>query len=499
MDRLKEECGVVAVYQTGKGNSARNVSPIVVRALLDLQNRGQLSAGLSSYNPSRDRILQTHKNLGTVQEVFHLNQSHKYHRLMDEYAGSAAIGHTRYATSGAQDNDLAQPFERVHGRMWKWFAIGFNGNIANYDILTQRLESSGYHITYHSDTEVMMHFINRELRGDEQPSFTDLCARMAQTFDGAFNISFLNAVGDMAVMRDPLGIKPMCYGERDGLLVVASESIVLTNMGMDYRDLEPGEVIIANRDGYRVERYWPKTEPSHCFFEWIYFANLVSVLEGRSVYKVRHAIGRELAEIEPLHERDDHIVISVPETADTVANSFGFHLGLPTMKGLLRNRYVGRAFIDGENRADTVRVKYTPLTEILEGKKIFLVDDTLVRATTLKSVIRDLRERGKVREIHVRIGCPPITGPCYYGIDLPTISELFAPPFTNGNDHPEPAALKRMADELDADSLVYLTLDRLIKAIGLPNKGLCLACLDSNYPTPMGREKYAEALRAFAS
>ena len=123
MDRLNEECGVVAVYQTGKGNSARNVSPIVVRALLDLQNRGQLSAGLSSYNPSRDRILQTHKNLGTVQEVFHLNQSHKYHRLMDEYAGSAAIGHTRYATSGAQDNDLAQPFERVHGRMWKWFAI----------------------------------------------------------------------------------------------------------------------------------------------------------------------------------------------------------------------------------------------------------------------------------------------------------------------------------------------------------------------------------------
>ena len=303
----------------------------------------------------------------------------------------------------------------------------------------------------------------------------------------------------MAVMRDPLGIKPMCYGERDGLLVVASESIVLTNLGMDYRDLEPGEVIIANRDGYRVERYWPKTKPSHCFFEWIYFANLVSVLEGRSVYKVRDAIGRELAEIEPLHERDDHIVISVPETADTVANSFGFHLGLPTMKGLLRNRYVGRTFIDGENRADMVRVKYTPLTEILEGKKIFLVDDTLVRATTLKSVIRDLRERGKVREIHVRIGCPPITGPCYYGIDLPTISELFAPPFTNGNDHPEPAALKRMADELDADSLVYLTLDRLIKAIGLPNKGLCLACLDSNYPTPMGREKYAEALRAFAS
>jgi amidophosphoribosyltransferase len=352
----------------------------------------------------------------------------------------------------------------------------------------------------------MMHYINRELRGEEKPDFKALFANLARIFDGAYNISFINAIGDLVVARDPWGIKPMCYGEKDGLLIAASESLVLTNLGIEYRDLQPGEILVVTRDGYRVERYWQPEKRSHCFFEWIYFANLASNLEGRSVYKVRDAIGRELAAMEPRQERQDFVVVSVPETAIAVGNSFAYHLGVPVMNGLLRNRYVGRTFIDGETRNDAIRMKFMPLPEVLEGKKLFLVDDTLVRATTLKTVIQDLRERGRAREIHVRIGSPPIMGPCFYGIDIPTVKELFAPPFLhaagahagngNGAKGVPPAVLERMAAQLGADSLVYLTLEGLVRAIGLPAENLCLACLDNHYPTPAGQARYEDAKRA---
>jgi amidophosphoribosyltransferase len=509
MDRLKEECGVVAVYQMGRGND-RNVYPLVVRSLLELQNRGQLSAGLTSYNPTRNRILQTHKDLGTVHEVFKLHDPHKSRRLMEEYAGIAAIGHNRYATSGSADSANAQPFERVHGRMWKWFAIAFNGNLANYGDLKEELESHGYHITYHSDTEVMMHYINREMRGDERPDFAQMFHTLTTIFDGAFNIAFINAAGDLVVMRDPLGIKPLCYAVQDDLLVVASESVVHHNMNIrDVKSLAPGEIIIANRDGYRVERFWPEQKRHYCFFEWIYFSNLASTLENRSVYRVRNEAGLRLAEMEQERYADakeglpGEMVISVPETANTVASAFGFQLGLPVVNGLLRNRFVGRTFIDGVNRDDSVRMKFTPLTDILEGKRIYLVDDTLVRGTTLKTVISILKERGHAKEVHVRIGCPPVMGPCFYGIDMPTVAELFAPAFLNGNglnplkgQAASPDVLRRMSDALGADSLSYLDIDRLVDAVDMPRKDLCMACLTAEYPTPAGAARYAESLLA---
>ncbi|HKI99624.1 MAG TPA: amidophosphoribosyltransferase [bacterium] len=516
MDRLKEECGVVAVYQMGNGHE-RNVYSYVVRALLEMQNRGQLSAGLTTYNPDRNRILQTHKDLGTVHEVFRLHTPHKSQLLMEEYAGRAAIGHNRYATSGQADSANAQPFERVHGRMWKWFAIAFNGNLANYDQLKEDLESHGYHITYHSDTEVMMHYINREMRGDEPPDFGEMFANLARIFDGAYNIAFLNAAGDLVVMRDPLGIKPMCYAVQDDLLIVASESVVHHNLNIgadDVKTLEPGEMIIANHDGFRVERFWPAGPKRYCFFEWVYFSNLASNLEGRSVYGVRNDVGRELAEMElqggkpPVGE----MVISIPETANTVASSFGYHLGLPVVAGLLRNRYVGRTFIDGTTRDDAVRMKFTPLTDVLEGRKIYLVDDTLVRGTTLKTVIAILKERGRAKEVHVRIGCPPVMGPCFYGIDMPTVRELFAPSYLMGNGHHangngersgngnghngkhDQKVLEQMASDLGADSLSYLSMEGLVSATGMPKDDLCLACINSDYPTEWGRKRYQESL-----
>ena len=525
MGRLKEECGIVAVYQMGRGNEG-NVYPMVVRGLLELQNRGQLSAGITTYNPTRNRILQTHKDLGTVHEVFRLHTPHKSRLLMEEYGGIAAIGHNRYATSGTADSANAQPFERVHGRMWKWFAIAFNGNLANYDQLKSDLETHGYHVTYHSDTEVMMHYINREMRGDDPPDFAEMFHTLSSIFDGAYNIAFINAAGELVVMRDPLGIKPLCYAVQDNLLLVASESVVHHNLNIpNVKSLEPGEMIVANRDGYRVERYWPKQKSQYCFFEWIYFSNLATNLEGRSVYRVRTDVGRELAEMElerANRAREDppgEMVISVPETANTVASAFGYHLGLPVVNGLIRNRYVGRTFIDGVNRHDSIRMKFTPLTDILEGRNIFLVDDTLVRGTTLKTVVSILKERGKAREVHVRIGSPPVMAPCFYGIDMPTVGELFAPRYFNdeGNGKgkakskggkkngpsengarfdPSPRMLRKMADTLGADSLSYLSQERLIKAVGLPQDHLCKACLDSNYPTPAGEARYAESLAA---
>ena len=504
MERLKEECGIVAVYQMGcdpaNPDGWRNVYPYVVRGLLELQNRGQLSAGLTSYNPSRNRILQTHKDLGTVHEVFRLHNPHKSQQLMEEYAGIAAIGHTRYATSGSADSANAQPFERVHGRMWKWFAIAFNGNLANYEQLKAELESHGYHITYHSDTEVMMHYLNREMRGDDPPDFATMFSTLSSIFDGAYNIAFINAAGDLVVMRDPLGIKPLCYAVADDLLIVASESVVHHQLNFDdVRMLEPGELIVANRDGWRVERYWPAGEKRYCFFEWVYFSNLASNLEGRSVYRVRNAVGQELARMEQADGRSlaGELVISVPETANAVASAFGFQLGLPVVNGLLRNRYVGRTFIDGATRDEAVRMKFTPITDILEGRKIYLVDDTLVRGTTLKTVIAILKERGRVREVHVRIGCPPVMGPCFYGIDMPTVGELFAPAFVRGNGREaSPEELRKMADALGADSLAYLTNDRLVRAVGLPKDQLCMACLNSDYPTAAGKARYEQALRA---
>ncbi|MDH5752138.1 MAG: amidophosphoribosyltransferase [Deltaproteobacteria bacterium] len=503
MDSLKEECGIVAIYHFGNGRGS-NVSSGVVRALLDMQNRGQLSAGLTSYNPQRNRILQTHKDLGTVHEVFRLHNPRKSRALMEEYGGLAAIGHNRYATSGDNDDHNAQPFERVHGRKWKWFAIAFNGNLANYDQLKKELEDHGYHITYHSDTEVMMHYFNHEMRGDDRPDFNTLFSNLANFFDGSFNIAFLNAEGDLVVIRDPLGIKPLCYSYVDETLIVASESVVMHNLNIDISDIhmvKPGEMIIANQEGFRIERYAKDRGSRYCFFEWVYFANLSSSMEGRSVYQVRSDIGRELAMMEKERDTVGSLVASVPETATTAAAAFGYHMGLPVVSGLLRNRYVGRTFIDGVTRSESIRMKFTPLQEILQGRRVYLVDDSLVRGTTLKTVISILKERGKASEVHVRIGCPPVMGPCFYGIDMPTVKELFAPHFMKGEENfnqaggpVPPDILKRMEQELGADSLGYLSLEGLVKAVGLPREDLCLACLDNNYPTPAGEERFRESL-----
>jgi amidophosphoribosyltransferase len=425
---------------------------------------------------------------------------------MREHCGRAAIGHVRYATCGANDRSHAQPFERQHGCKWKWFAFGFNGQLANFNELrNQLLTQTDYHLTRNSDTEVIMHYLSHELSqcGDEPPDLVEVFGNLSRKFDGAYNLVFLNAMGDMVVLRDPHGFRPLCYAQDGPLFAAASESVPLLNLGFrEVHSLPPGEMILIQEGRVRRERFAPRQTPSHCFFEWIYFANVASTLDDRSVYLTRSALGKELAQQErslgwvPLDA--DTIVVPVPDTGKAAADAMAHELKIPSVEGLIRNRYIGRTFIEGQNRAERVQLKYTPLKEVLQGKRVLLIEDTIVRSTTMKVLLNDLRQRGGAREIHVRVACPPIVAPCFYGIDMSTIRELFAPRFIKGA-RPTDAEQAAMAAELGADTLIYLPVEAVARCIGLSTEQLCRGCLTGKYPTPTGERLYQVSLRNRAS
>ena len=502
-------CGVIGVYSLK--DKTKNVYPLVVRGLLDLQHRGQLSAGITSYNPERKRILQTHKKNGKVHEVFEINHRFKSKRLLEDYSGHAAIGHTRYATSGNNEDQLAQPFERPHGRKSKWFSLAYNGNLANYEKLKDGLEEVGYNMTYDSDTEVIMHFLSREVQSHkpwEELNFVEIFKTLLKDFDGSWNIAFLNADGKMVAVRDPLGLKPMCYGVTDdGILVFASESVVLSNLQIEATDLKPGEMIVADGEDFTIKSYIDKNvnttdlqyssnsvyysgpsklikthskkNTSYCFFEWIYFGHLASVIDGESTYHVRENIGKELANEETIDFNDDDwIVVPVPESSYVAGAKYAQVTGKPFVQGLLKNHSVGRTFIDNTNRTYNIQLKFTHLREVLQGKKIILIDDSIVRGTTMRALVKNLKEWSGAKEVHLRIGCPPIISPCFYGIDFPTISELYA-----GKNTPN-------ADDFSADSLHYLSLPGLVTAVNKNKDDLCTACLTSEYPTQEGIDRW---------
>jgi amidophosphoribosyltransferase len=505
MGELKHECGVAAVYHSagralpssltpliGDGRSAARLVP---RMLLDMQNRGQLAAGMTGYNPDRKDLLKTHKELGTVAEAFRLNHRAKFDAIMQRLDGPAAIGHVRYATCGGDDRSFAQPFEREHGRKAKWFAFAFNGQLANYQALKAELLAQGdYHLKRDTDTEIMMHALSYELQG-EGPS-ADWCGiwtRLAEKFDGAYNVVLLTAHGELVVVRDPYGIRPLCIAENGPLFAAASESVPLANLGFtEIRSLEPGTLAVVNEDGVRIERYAERRKPAHCFFEWIYFANVASTLDDRSVYLSRAALGRELARLEDVTIDAGTIVVPVPDTAKAAADAMAFALGLPSVEGLMRNRYVGRTFIEGTaDRADKARLKYTPLPEVLSGKRVLLVEDSIVRSTTMRALVHEIRNRGGAREIHLRVACPPIIAPCFYGIDMSTREELVAPRFADLPDGGlSPDAQQRLAQDLGADSLRYLSVEAIARSVGLAADRLCRACVTGHYPTPTGQQLY---------
>jgi amidophosphoribosyltransferase len=509
MDELHHECGVAALYYL-PGHTEKSgvwtgdpdqLSRHMPRMLLDLQNRGQLAAGMASYNPTRELLLDTYKDIGTVIEAFKINHPAKYASIMEEYAGRAVIGHTRYATCGAASRRYAQPFERRHGCKWKWFAFAFNGQLTNFaELRDQLLQNHSYHLPKDNDTEVIMHYIAHEIRGDERPDFVDVFRRLSKKFDGAYNIAFLNAMGDMVVLRDPTGLRPLCIAQDGPVFGAASESVALQNVGFkNITSLEPGHMVLIQDGKLRIERFAEPRKPSHCFFEWIYFANVASTLDDRSVYLSRSRLGQELAKQEkalgrvPLDPAET-VVVPVPDTGKAAADAMAFALGIPSVEGLIRNRYIGRTFIEGSNRGDKVQLKFTPLREVLAGKRVLLVEDSIVRSTTLKSLLHHLRDQGGVKEIHVRVACPPILAPCFYGIDMSTLTELFAPARMAGKV-PTVAEQDAMARELGATSLFYLPVDAVARCIDLPESRLCRACITGEYPTDRGQQLYQLALR----
>jgi len=505
MAELFHECGIAAVFHLPNRDVSplaprqgpRQTSRLIPRLLLDLQNRGQLAAGMTSYHPKRSQLIDTFKDVGSVSEVFRLNHSRKAEAIMQEYAGPAAIGHVRYATCGQDDRGYAQPFERHHIQKSKWFAFGFNGQLSNYQQLRREiLAEKDFHLTRETDTEILRHLIGRELSDQNIPRPVELMSHLSERLDGAYNIVFMNALGDQFVARDPLGIRPLCYAFDGSLFAAASESVALANLGFresQIEDLPPGCAAVIENGEFYVERFAPSEKQAHCFFEWVYFANMASTLDDRSVYLARKRLGEELARIETQEIDADTIVVPVPDTAKGAAASMAYRLNVPLMEGLLRNRYSGRTFIEGSNRADKVRMKYTPLPEVLAGRKVLLVEDSIVRSTTMKGLITQLRDRGGAKEVHVRVACPPIVGPCFYGIDMSTVSELFAPKYMNGTELTAETEA-RMAEAIGADSLRYLPIESIARSVELPADSLCQACIDRHYPTPAGRELYQIAL-----
>ena len=507
---LYHECGVAALYWLdkpvnkkpfdGREEITENVAALIPGMLLDMQTRGQLAAGFTTYNPERAQLLDTFKDVGTVGEVFRLSQPEKHQSILREYAGCAAIGHTRYATTGADDSRYAQPFERHHGRLWKWFGFAFNGTVSNYAALRRELlNREGYHFSLNTDTEIIMHTLARGLRGDQRPGLAQVMEEVGATFDGGYCIVFLDALGRMFVARDPMGIRPMNWAVQGRLFAAASESVALANLGFsEIHSLEPGQMAIVENGALRLERFAPSGGRARCFFEWIYFANVASDIDGKSVYGSRAAAGQHLAALEDQEIDEDCIVVPVPDTAKAAADAFAYHVGIPCMEGIIRNRYLGRTFIQSrDTRERSVRAKYIPLPSVLEGKRVFLVEDSIVRSTTLKALARRLHQQGGAREIHVRVACPPIVAPCFYGIDMSTLGELFAPEFVGPRYRGvvRPEILEKMAEILGVESLRYLSVPELESTIGCETESLCLGCVTGKYPTEWGNKLMRRARR----
>lgn len=498
-DSLKHECSISALYslpskQYTLNDNIFNVVELMPQMLLEQQNRGQLAAGITSYSPERVQLLKTYKDIGTVQEVFQMSNSSKFRSILEDNSGIAVIGHTRYATSGLEDSRFAQPFERNHGKPREWFSFAFNGNLTNIEELQNEYQNKrGYHLSLNNDTEIIMYILCDLLSDNRTMSFNDIMHNLSNLIDGAYTMVFLDALGRMFVSRDPLGIRPLNWAMQDGLFGAASESSALVNLGFkECRSLVPGEMVIIENGTVSLERYTDSDKRARCFFEWIYFSNVSSEIDGISVYSSREILGKKLADIEDQIIDDNCIVIPVPDTAKTTADSYAYYMHMRCVEGIIRNRYIGRTFIQSEiSRKWSVKNKYTPLSSVLKDKKVFLVEDSIVRSTTLKSLARKLKIDGGAKEIHIRVACPPIISPCFYGIDLPTYNELFAPQYLDKgyNGFLSKEIERKMCEDLDADSLHYVCIDDIVVSLQTKLDTLCTGCITNSYPTAFGNAK----------
>ena len=457
MGNLREECGVFGVFC----NEAYDVARMTYYALFALQHRGQESAGIVVND---DGLFRTHKDAGTVEEVFTPTALEKLG------LGNMAVGHVRYGTASTKDRINAQPMvvNHVKGRM----AIANNGTLVNYHTLREKLELDGAIFHTSSDTEVISYLITRERL--LAPSIEVAVERAMAHLEGSFSLVVMSP-SKLIAARDPWGFHPLCYGKtEDGRIVVASESCALNSVGATLvRDLRPGEIIIIDKDGIRnIETHVGTRPHARCVFEYIYFARPDSVIDGTTVHAARVAAGRFLAKEHPV---DADVVIGVPDSGLDAAIGYAMESGIPYEIGFIKNKYIGRTFIaPGQaNREDKVRIKLNPISEVVKGKRVVLVDDSIVRGTTGGRIVKLLRDAGAT-EIHMRISAPPFLHPCYYGTDIDSKDSLIACNHT----------LEEIRRITGADSLGYLLLEDVTKIAETRGcEGYCTACFDGKYPT----------------
>ncbi|MFZ1022833.1 MAG: amidophosphoribosyltransferase [Thermoplasmata archaeon] len=464
-----EFCGVVGVSLQGKG-----AAPIVYRGLRALQHRGQESAGIAT---SSHGVLHHRKGMGLVHDIFTQD-------LLDSLRGPAGIGHVRYATTGRSDLENAQPLVvKLHDEE---AALAHNGDLVNFDRIRRRLQAQGVELLGSADSETIAQMIALEYSRtrDLEIAIRRACAELI----GGYAVVML--VGNRVVgFRDPLGIRPLVLGTVEGGTAVASESVALDLMGGRLiRDLEPGEVVVLEKGEVKhTSRIAGSGERAHCMFEWVYFSRPDSIMEGRPIYDVRHRIGQALARESPT-EAD--LVVPVPDSARPQALGFAEASGIPYAEALIKNRFVERTFIlpDQRKREAEVRVKLHPVPGLLKGRRVVLLDDSIVRGTTLREIVQMVRGAGATR-VDVRIGCPPIIAPCYFGVDMKERKELIAV------GHSE----EEIAEMLGADSVHYLSLPGLVESVGMAEDKLCLGCLTGRYPVdvPEERRRFQKSLEEF--
>ncbi|MEW6207623.1 MAG: amidophosphoribosyltransferase [Acidobacteriota bacterium] len=452
MYKPKEECGVFGIFNN------EEAARLAYLGLYALQHRGQESAGIVSSDS--DRLHQV-RGMGYVSEIFS-------HDELSRLPGRAAIGHVRYSTAGSVSLREAQPFlvDGYRGQI----ALCHNGNLPYASDARGQLELDGAIFSSTSDTEVVLHKIARsrevELTGAIIDTFTEI--------EGAYSMLFLTRDRLIAV-RDPRGFRPLCLGKLGDSYVVASETCAFDLIEATYlRDIEPGEILVIDTEGLHSSFPWAKEKSALCIFEHVYFSRPDSLVFGRSVNKSRHKMGRQLARE---HPADADIVVPVPDSGVAAAIGYASESGLKFRFGLVRNHYVGRTFIEPKQsiRHFGVKIKLNPVRDLIEGQRVVLIDDSIVRGTTSKKIVQMVRNAG-AREVHVRISCPPTIAPCFYGVDTPTRDELIASNLT----------VDEIARFIGADSLGYLSLEGLLRACEDPlGNRHCTACYTNNYPIPV--------------
>ena len=464
-DRPREACGIFGIYNHPE--AAR----LTYFGLYALQHRGQESAGIAI---CRDQRIKFYKGMGLVHEVFD-------DASLSELEGTcSAIGHVRYSTTGDSILANAQPF--VINHRGKSYGVAHNGNLVNAHILKQGLEEQGSIFQTTMDTEIFLHLFVKNL----QYGFEEALIRTVGQLKGAYSFVLLTSRGEIVGIKDPNGFRPLCLGRlHNGQYVLASESCALDLVQAEFiRELDPGEILIIGEDGLKSMNPHPKTQRACCIFEYIYFARPDSTIFGKNVYQTRKAHGRRLAQEAPV---DADLVMPFPDSGNYAALGYAEASGIPYDLAMIRNHYVGRTFIQPTQsmRDFGVRMKLNPVKELLIGKNIIIIEDSIIRGTTAKTRVKTLRELG-VNQVHMRISCPPHRFPCHYGIDFSTKGELIAAKKT----------VEELKEFLKLDSLYYLSLKGLLESTGVesPEKNFCKACFDGCYPVEFDEKVSKECL-----